>query len=198
MSWDDPPAQVRVLAPEQVRTVPVIRGEPLMPASLTDPDAFRPTDKQVRFLNTVTACVGIESYTFPTWRVAHMQRCDEKLTNAEWSEWNASPAFVKWFTDDLTWTPTASDEAMMETHFQTAMSRKLKEGKDTKALEMHAKITKKIGDNSDQSGGGMTDLLKWAHGAGAASTPARKVVEGKAVSGSITDDPWGAARVVKV
>ena len=186
-----------VKTPEQVRTVPVVRHDPPAAPAVIDPDAYRPTDKQVRFLNTVTACVAMEDITFPKWRTAHMARCDEKITNAEWSEWNASPAFVKWFTDDLTWTPTASDEAMMETHFQTAMSKKLKEGKDTKALEMHAKITKKIGDNTEQLGGGMTALLKWAQGHGTDNAKAPVVIEGKVSNAQVAADPWGAARVVK-
>lgn len=152
------------------------------------------TEKQARFKDTVVACVATGEVTFPQWRLAHFKRCNERLSTTEWTAWNVEPAFVSWFFEDVAWDVTDGDKKMLDTHYYQALAKKLRDGNDTKALELYAKESKKVGEHAESQGGGLVVLLNWAKGNGAVAEP-RQVVDTTATPVPPDEDPWGGARV---
>ena len=200
---EDKPAPKAVL---EAPASPHIRFIPLGPDDKppTGPLGFTPTEKQARFKETAVACVseslptgegGVAAPTsmFPQWRLQHKRRCDERVSSQEWELWGADPKFTEWFYEDLIWPMTEGDKLLMDTIYHGSLARKLAAG-DAKALEIHAKNRKFIGDNSEDRGGGLVVLLNWARGHGAIPVlpPGAEIID---TTSTPVDDAWSAARI---
>ena len=125
--------------------------------------AFEPSPRQRKFHETAAKCEESGQGYVRDWMIAckNSGEFDAPVSMKEWRDWMIEPGFAAWFYDAFPLPRTMSKEDVdgLDVVFWQKLREMMHDG-DSKALDLYAKVTGKVG-RKDEDEGSDSSVLEW-------------------------------------
>ena len=160
---DDPTTTqepLMALLGDESTQLPAVRPSASVPAVIQD---FEPSPRQRRFHEVAAECEESGKGYVRDWMIACQKAdgFDSPVSMKEWRAWLKQPGFSAWFYDAFPLPRTMSKEDVdgLDVVFWQKLREMMRDG-DSKALDLYAKVTGKVG-RKDEDDVGDSAVLEW-------------------------------------